>query len=78
MSQLVGRRLHLRKLHDNVTAGVVLIKLLRNSASRRHAIAGYYQGLAGVRRHGMYPSTKRYVANVLALKRAIKRGWNPA
>ena len=78
MSQVVGRRLHLRKLHDNVTAGVVLIKLLRGSASRRHAIAGYYQGLAGVRRHGMYPSTKRYVANVLALKRAIERGWNPA
>lgn len=78
MSMLAGRRLHLRDLHDNVTAGVLLIRTLRGQAGLRHAVAGYYQGLAGVERHGMYPSTKRYVANVLHLKKRIARGWNPA
>ena len=32
------------------------------------AAAGYYQGLASVRRIGMLPETQRYVANVLALR----------
>lgn len=78
MSLMVGRKLHLRTLHDNVTAGVALIEILRDQADTRHAIAGYYQGLAGVRRYGMYPSTKQYVANVLALRKRIAHGWNPA
>lgn len=78
MSVLAGRKLHLRDLHDNVTAGVLLIRTLRSQAGLKHAVAGYYQGLAGVQRDGMYPSTKRYVANVLHLKERIGRGWNPA
>lgn len=77
MSDVVGRRLHLRDLRDNATAGVVYLKLLRSQAPRRVAVAGYYQGLAGVRRHGMYSDTVRYVANVLALKRAFERGRYP-
>lgn len=77
MSQVVGRKLNLRNLHDNVTAGVVLLKLLRQEAGPKHAVAGYYQGLAGVREHGMYRSTERYVANVMALKKRIARGWSP-
>jgi LysM repeat protein len=77
MSAVVGRKLNLRNLHDNVTAGVVLLKLLREQAGPRHAIAGYYQGLAGVRREGMYRSTKRYVANVVALRERIAKGWSP-
>ena len=32
------------------------------------AAASYYQGLASVREHGLLPSTRRYVANVLALR----------
>ena len=32
------------------------------------AAAGYYQGMASVRRIGMLPETQRYVANVLALR----------
>ena len=77
MSQVVGRALNLRNLHDNVTAGVVLLKLLRQEAGVKHAVAGYYQGLAGVRQHGMYRSTKHYVANVIALKRRLAMGWDP-
>ena len=77
MSAYLGRKLNLRNLHDNVSAGVVLIKVLRSQAKLKHTIAGYYQGLAGVRRYGMYKSTKRYVANVLAIKKALGRGWDP-
>jgi len=78
MSDVVGRTLHLRDLQDNVTAGVILLGILEDRAPARVAVAGYYQGLAGVRRHGMYDDTKRYVANVLALQRQFERGDYPA
>lgn len=77
MSTMVGRRLNIKDLHDNVTAGVVLLRWLRDEAGPRVAVAGYYQGLAGVRRHGMYSSTKRYVANVHHLRKRIEKGWSP-
>lgn len=78
VSQLLGRRLHLRDPRDNITAGVYLLRVLLDAAPRRVAVAGYYQGLAGVREHGMYTDTKRYVAHVLALKRQFERGNYPA
>jgi soluble lytic murein transglycosylase-like protein len=78
MSGVVGRPLNLRDVHDNATAGVVLLDLLLERARPRVAVAGYYQGLAGVRRHGMYRDTERYVANVLALQRQFERGDHPA
>jgi len=34
----------------------------------RLATAGYYQGLASVRRIGLLPETERYVENVFALR----------
>ena len=54
---------------DNVKAGsLYLARLMRDSGGDpATAVAGYYQGLASVRRDGMFPSTQRYVANVLAL-----------
>jgi soluble lytic murein transglycosylase-like protein len=78
MSSVLGTDLDLRDVHDNVTAGVMLLDLLQQQAPVRKAVAGYYQGLAGVERHGMYPDTKRYVANVLAIKRQFDRGDYPA
>lgn len=77
ISQVLGRRLNPRDLLHNAVTGVSLIRILRDEARPKVAVAGYYQGLAGVRRHGMYPSTKAYVANVMALKRRIARGWLP-
>ncbi len=77
ISVLVGRRLHLHRLHDNVLAGVVLYELLRRDHSVRGALAGYYQGLGSVHAHGMYKSTKRYIRNVKHLKRAFDDGWRP-
>lgn len=67
-AQLVGRPLDLLDPHDNATAGTaILAALVRTSATRAEAIAGYYQGQASVRSNGMYPDTRRYVANVQTL-----------
>jgi len=68
-NDVVHRSLDLFNAQDNVTAGVALLSVLTNEASStRQAVAGYYQGLQSVRDHGMYRSTKQYVANVMALR----------
>jgi LysM repeat protein len=76
-SSIVGRNLDLLKPLDNVIAGVVLLDRLTAAAKLDMAVAGYYQGLGGVRRNGMYPDTKQYVKNVLRIKAQLERGWNP-
>lgn len=64
-SQLVGRKLNLLNPHDNIVAGVVIIRQLQASAGTLdEGIAGYYQGLGSVRRNGMYSDTKFYVEKV--------------
>jgi LysM repeat protein len=78
MEMYVGHRLHLRRLHHNVTAGVVLLDVLRSHLHRRRAVAGYYQGIGSVSKYGMYVSTRHYVANVFALRKRLANGWNPA
>lgn len=66
-SQLVGRNLNLLNPADNITAGIAIIRSLQNSASSlEEGIAGYYQGLGGVRRYGMRSDTVQYVAKVKA------------
>ncbi len=77
VSTLVGRKLHITRLHDNVVAGIVLYKLLRRDHTVRGALAGYYQGLGSVHANGMYKSTKHYVRNVKHLKRMLDHGWRP-
>jgi LysM repeat protein len=77
MSTYVGRTLNPYGLYDNVTAGVVLIKVLRSHAGPRTAVASYFQGLGSVQDRGMYTSTKAYVKNVASLRSRMERGWNP-
>ncbi len=77
MSLYVDRRLNVYSLRDNVTTGVVLVKMLRGHTSRRGTIAAYYQGLGALQHRGVYPSTRRYLRNVLALDRLLRRGWDP-
>jgi LysM repeat protein len=77
MSLYVDRRLNIYGLRDNVTTGVVLVKVLRGHTSRRGTIAAYYQGLGALQKRGVYPSTRRYLRNVLALDRLLRRGWDP-
>ncbi|HWD69401.1 MAG TPA: transglycosylase SLT domain-containing protein [Solirubrobacteraceae bacterium] len=54
---------------ENIRAGTLLLRQLLSltGGNEQLAVAGYYQGLASVRRFGMYPSTQHYVANVMAL-----------
>lgn len=80
MSMYAGRPLSLRTLEDNATAGVLMLKVLRSMRSidtRDEVIAAYYQGPGAVRRHGIYPVSRSYVANVLAIERALERGQQP-
>ncbi|MGG5261072.1 lytic transglycosylase [Phycicoccus avicenniae] len=71
-SSLVGRRLDLLDSRDNITAGVVMLRALgRAASSTDQAIAGYYQGLASVQRHGMYSDTKGYVRSIKRLRAAM-------
>jgi LysM repeat protein len=76
-SSIVGRDLDLLRSQDNVTAGVVLLDRLTGAAQLNIAVAGYYQGLGGVKRNGMYPDTKAYVKSVLRIKAQLERGWDP-
>jgi len=67
--------LNLRDTHDNITAGVTLLRvLLEETRSTRRAVGAYYQGLGAVRRHGLYQETRRYVADVLAIDARLSRG----
>lgn len=61
---------------DNVRGGVLLLRSLLNSTGGDPALAaaGYFQGLPSVVRHGLYPSTQRYVNDVLALARRFGGG----
>ena len=78
MEQYVGRDLNLRGTYDNITAGVILLHVLRKQTSPKKAIAAYYQGLKAVRKHGFFGETELYVASVLAIQKRIANGWNPA
>lgn len=68
ISGVIGRKLDLLDPEDNATAGVVLLQVLLNQAKESDSIAGYYQGLASVRKNGYFADTKQYVASVTALK----------
>lgn len=67
-SRLVGRQLDLLDPHDNVVAGVAIIRQLQRQfpGDLDKAIASYYQGAGSVTRNGMFEDTKRYVASVKA------------
>jgi hypothetical protein len=66
---VVHRPLNLFHARDDITAGVAYLAILLREAPLRDAIGGYYQGLASVRAHGMFPETRWYVRTVIALRR---------
>jgi peptidoglycan hydrolase-like protein with peptidoglycan-binding domain len=57
-------------MDGNVRVGVAYLDHLLDEfdGKTRLAVGAYYQGPAGVRKHGLYAETKRFVANVLALR----------
>ena len=69
-ANLAKTRLNPDSAEDNVRAGsLYLADLLRQTnGDPAMAAAAYYQGLSSVRRIGMLPETRRYVANVMALR----------
>jgi N-acetylmuramoyl-L-alanine amidase len=69
-ANLSRTRLNPDSAADNVRAGsLYLADLMRQTnGDPAMAAAAYYQGLSSVRRIGMLPETRRYVANVLALR----------
>lgn len=78
MEQYAGRSLNLYDVRDNVLAGVLLLKVLdRHTVLERRQIGAYYQGLGAVRRHGLFPETRAYVANVQAIRRRLEAGRSP-
>ena len=66
---LLGARVP-RTAAGNVRVGVAYLHHLLGEfgGKERLALAAYYQGLRGVRTQGLLPETRRYVADVLALK----------
>ena len=69
-TQLGVRALDPTSASDNVRGGVELLHwlLAQTGGDPQLAAAGYYQGLGSVQAHGMYPDTRRYVADVTALR----------
>lgn len=79
MSLYAGRRLHIRHLGDNATAGTTLLRVLQGqTSSTRRTIGAYYQGLGAVREHGLYRDTRHYVRNVQAIRARLEAGRPPA
>lgn len=71
--QMLGRELNLLDPRDNVTAGVAILRAhLRTAADEETAIAAYYQGMASVRKNGMYDDTRAYVRTVQALRATFR------
>jgi peptidoglycan hydrolase-like protein with peptidoglycan-binding domain len=66
---LSGRRVP-RTADGNVRVGVLFLRhMLRIfGGDERRALAAYYQGAKSVQTVGILPSSRRYIANVLALK----------
>jgi len=55
----------------NIHVGVAYLRQLLHEFhfNVRRAVGAYNQGPAAVRAHGLYPKTRKFVANVLALRR---------
>ena len=69
-STLAHRTLDPNSALDNVHAGALYLGSLLRSTRGNPALAAaaYYQGLGSVRQAGVFPSTQRYVDNVMALR----------
>jgi peptidoglycan hydrolase-like protein with peptidoglycan-binding domain len=62
-----------RTVEGNVRVGCALLRQLLQEfgGDERLALGAWYQGPRAVREHGLYPETKTFVANVLALRTRV-------
>jgi len=66
---LLHRRVNLNNPVDNAELGAALLRsYLDRLRDPKLALAAYYQGLSGVLRHGIYPSSRRYVNGIWRLR----------
>jgi len=66
---LLHRRVDLNNPVDNAELGAALLRTyLDQLHDPKLALAAYYQGLTGVRRHGIYPSSRGYVNGIWGLR----------
>ncbi len=61
---------------DNVRAGVIMLHALMQATGGNQAetAAAYYEGLGAVQKYGLYPSTRQYVRDVMALSQRFGGG----
>lgn len=63
---------------DNIQAGVALLSWLADrSNTTKMMLINYVQGQGSVARNGVFPETRAYVANVLALRAYIAENGGP-
>ena len=75
LSAQTGRSLDLYDASDNITAGVLLLRQLRQgTGSDERALAGYYQGLGSIAEQGVLPQTEQYLRNIAALRARFRTG----
>jgi soluble lytic murein transglycosylase-like protein len=66
---LLHRAVNLNNPVDNAELGAALLRsYLDQLHDPRLVLAAYYQGLAGVRHHGIYPSSQTYVNGIWRLR----------
>ncbi len=66
---LLHRRVDLHRPVDNAEVGAALLRYyLDQLHDPRLALAAYYQGLAAVRQHGIFPSSRTYVEGIWRLR----------
>jgi soluble lytic murein transglycosylase-like protein len=66
---LLHRRVNLNNPVDNAELGAALLRsYLDQLHDPKLVLAAYYQGLTGVRRYGIYPSSRSYVNGIWRLR----------
>jgi LysM repeat protein len=72
---MLGRRVRIHDLRDNVAAGVRLLRhyLSRYDGDLDLVLAAYYQGQAAVDHHGVYPISRQYIASIRYLEQLFRR-----
>jgi soluble lytic murein transglycosylase-like protein len=70
---MLGRRIDLHATHDNVRAGVRLLRhyLDRYDRDLDLVLAAYYQGQTAADRYGVYPVSRPYIASIKAIARLL-------
>lgn len=71
---LLGRRVDLNNPNDNARLGAALLGRYLDDFGDdpKLALAAYYQGAAATREHGIYPSSRRYVDGIWALRNLLQ------